>query len=203
MASNGALQRACIGLARVAEQALERAVTDAQALELIEGRARIVMRAAIDALGLAEDAAIVLGSQLARVIGALPGQRERQGLHRALAGAAGQPARVIDGIGHLALPQLFHDGVAVVPGNAEHHALAAAAGQHAKDQSRILGRAAIDGAPHLQRPVPAKDTRRAAFAEIEIRSPDQRAVAKDPEIIAPAPSVQRLVQHGLGLSAGE
>src|SRR2546427_1198346 len=82
MASNGALPRACVGLARVAEQALERAVTDAQALELIEGCASIVMRAAVDALGLAENAAIVLGRQLARVIGALPGQRERQRLDR-------------------------------------------------------------------------------------------------------------------------
>lgn len=190
-------------LARVAEQALQGAVPDAEALELIEGCARIVMRAAIDALGLAEDAAIVFGRQLARVIGALTGQRERQRLHRALAGAAGQPAGVIDGIGHLALPQLSHDVMAVVPGNAEHHALATAAGQHAKDQSRILGRAAVDGAPHLQCPVPAKDTGRAAFAEIEIRPPDQRAVAKDPEVIASAPSVQRLVQHGLGLSAGK
>ena len=138
--------------------------------------------------------------QLAGVVGAFAGQGERQRTHRPLWCLAGEPARVIHAGRHLALPQVDHHLPRMGLVYAEHHAPAAAARQHAEHQARALGRAPVDAAPHLQRPVPAMDLGRAALGIVKIRPPDERAVAKDPQVLLAAPFLEGTLQHGRRVS---
>lgn len=188
--------------ARQRNQTRERSVVDAHALQLGVRGLGVVARGAVDAAGLREDAAIFLVRQHTRVAGALARQRESQRAHRTLGRAAVEPARVVYAQDHLALPQVDHDLARVAVVHAEHHAAATAARQHAEHQARAFGRAAIHAAPHLQSPVPAVHRGRAPLGVGKVGPPDQRAIAKDPQVVPPAPFMQRAVEHGGGVTQG-
>ena len=184
------------------QQARQRLVVDAHLAQPVQGVARIVMCAAIAAAGLLEDAAVFIGLQLAGVAGAAARERKRQRLHGPLRRVACQPARVVHGHGHFALPQVHHDLVGMLLWNTEHHAPAAAAREHAEYQARALGRAPVDVAPHLERAVPAVHARVAPLGVVELGAPDERGIAKNPQIALAAPFLQGSFEQGRRVARG-
>src|SRR5688572_16193441 len=128
--------------------------------------------------------------------GALAREGEGERANRAVAGVARQPLRVVNSGDHFARPQPGQHLATALLGDAEHHALATATREHAEDQPRPLGCAAVDAAPHLERPVPAMNFGGPALGKLEVGLPDQGAIAEDPEVFMPAPFLERLLEHG-------
>jgi outer membrane protein OmpA-like peptidoglycan-associated protein len=173
---------------------------DRVALEFLQRQPRVVERGAEVAAGAAEDMAVVVVAEFARVVRTAARQREGEGAHRAAGGAAVEPARVVDRIGHLAQPE---PSERLEPGggrHAEHHAPAAATREQSEHQARVVRRAPMGAAPELEGPVPAVHEGGAVLDGVELLAPDQRAIAEQPQIVAPAPVGDHAFEQRLGVA---
>ena len=167
------------------------------------GAVRVVERGAVDARCLLEDAAVLGLGQLAGVAGALARQGEGQRLHRAVrrlaarasAGRTRQSASRATTAGRAPRGRSCRGTRNTMPWQQPPDSMP-------KTRPGLLGRAAVDAAPHLERPVPAMHLGRAPLGEVEIGPPDQRAVAEDPEVFVAAPFLQHPVEHGRGIAQG-
>jgi hypothetical protein len=65
-----------------------------------------------------------------------------------------------------------------------------------KNQTRELGCATIDARPQAKRAVVARQGCRALLDKIKLRFPDQRAIAKHPDILCVAPVLEGLFARG-------
>ena len=173
-------------------------VLNALLLQRGVGGLGVVQRGAVNAAGLGEDAAVVFFAQCAGAARAGFGQGKGQGFDIAVFRLAVEPFGIVGVGGHFALPQAGHHLGHMLAGDAKSHAAAAAAGEHAKHQARAFGRTTVHMAPHFERAVPAKDAGMAAFQVLELRSPDERAIGKHPQILLATPFVHGSLEHVLG-----
>ena len=165
------------------DQLRQCAVFDADLAQGLQGVLGIVACAAKAADGVPEDLAQAGIAQGARVARVLVWQRESQRPHGAVRCGAGQPAWLVNRHGHLARPQTPQHILRSVGRNPVNHASTTATPQQSEDQARALGAAAVDTAPHLQGAVPAVHARQVGLQGLELRTPDQRGIAKHPKVL--------------------
>ena len=115
-------------------------------------------------------------------LGLFARQGERQRLHRAVRRLAGQPARVVHGVDHLAVPQrgITSSTRCRSMRNTMPRQLPPVSSANTRPGH---WRAPVHAAPHLQRPVPAVHFGGPLLGVIKVGPPDERAVAKQPEVL--------------------
>jgi len=164
------------------------------------GFGQVLQRRAVAPARVAQDGQHLLVAEPAGVVLAAPAEREGQRRHRALRRLAGQETRVVDAAAdHLAVPQALQLGFGRFGPHAVDEAAAGAAGHQREHQARLLRRAAVDLRAHAQRAVPSAHQSRAVLGGLELRAPDQRGVAEDPQVAASAPLRAQQRQPGGGV----
>jgi len=107
-----------------------------------------------------------------------------------------KPTRCINVVGHFTKPQLRHSLFDLLGWRSKHHALATAARQKRKHQTRALWRATVHTAPHFEGAVPALQPREVSFQDLKFLAPNEGRIAKDPQILRCGPIRQDGLERG-------